>query len=183
MPLPVVQRSSSDPFGGSEQVVDMLKDRWTISLALDELTYEQGADVEAYINSMRGASNTTPLHHFVRPVPRGTARGTLTLSSAAAQGAGVLQVAGVTPSNGTFLRGDMLGTGGLLVMVQASCVAVAGAVTIPIVNRLRVAVASGTSVVWNKPTAPFRLVSKTSVQYQPNITDSVQLEFREAVGS
>lgn len=175
------QLVSSAPFGGSEEVVDLLNDRWVASLASPKREYFHGADIEAFINSMRGQINTVMLYHRVRPQPVGTIRGTLTLSAAAAQGANSVVVTGCVPSNGTFRSGDMLGVGGLLVEVASLCTAVAGVVTVPITNRMRSAKASGTSVVWDKPTAEFRLLSTTGVNYDGDAYDPVGFEFGEKI--
>jgi hypothetical protein len=121
------------------------------------------------------------LYHFTRPAPRGTVRGTLTLNALAAQGASSIVVTGCSPATGTLLAGDMLGVGGLLLMVGADCTAVAGVITVPIVNRLRVAQSSGAAVTWDKPTAPFRLLSTNGVQYTPGVAQAVSFDFGESI--
>lgn len=177
----VNDRVGASPFGGSEQAIDLLNDRWLASIQIPPDLPDGGAWVEAYIGSMRGRTNTTPLHHFKRPVPRGTIRGTLTLSADAAQGAASIALTGCSPSTGTLLRGDMLGVGGLLVMVAADCTASGGAVTVSLTNRLRAAQLSGASVTWNKPTANFRLLNSSGVRYIPGQTDPVTFDFGEAI--
>lgn len=174
----VNQRVNASPFGGSEQAIDMLNDRWTCSVELDSLNNDDAASIEAFINAMRGQTNVCNLWHFARPVPRGTVRGALT-AAAAAQGAASLVISGCTPSTGTLKAGDMLGLGGLLLMVASDCTAVAGTVTVPLVNRLRKTV-SGT-VTWDKPTAPFRLLNSSDVQYGLGVSDPVSLDFGEYI--
>ena len=175
------QRAGSAPFGGSEQVIDLLNDRWLLSCDFPESRHANGAWREAFIASMRGQVNTVALWHFTRPAPRGTVRGSLTLSASAAQGAASIVVTGCSPSNGTLLAGDMLSVGGLLVMVATDCAAVAGVITVPLANRLRVAQASGTVVVWDKPTAPFRLLSHSGVEYSPGRVSPTSFDFGEAI--
>lgn len=177
----VNQRVVASPFGGSEQAIDMLNDRWLCSVELPPRVTADGAALEAFIASFRGQVNTVGLHHFVRPVPRGTARGTLTLNANAAQGAASIQIAGCSPANGTLLAGDMLGVGGLLLMVASDCTAAGGVITVPITNRLRRALTNGAAVTWDKPAAMFRLIATNGVGYTPGIAGSVSLDFAEAI--
>jgi len=182
-PAPV-QRSHASPFGGSEQVVDLLNDRWTASLSLPPRSSGDAARQEAFLASLRGMANVVNLFHFVRKAPRGTMRGAPIVVTAL-QGAASLVIA--APALSTLLAGDMLGVGGLLLQVQDDCIAdgaIDGAMrrcTVPIVNRLRRTIEAGTAVVWDKPTAPFRLVSQSSIQYVPGYAEGVTLDFLEAV--
>lgn len=175
--LSVNQRVHSSPFGGAEQTIDMLNDRWLCTLDLPARRPDRGAALEAFIASMRGLTNTTPLFHFRRRVPRGTMRGTPTLEAAALQGASSISVT----ATGTLLAGDMLGCGGLLLMVASDCAASGGIITVPLVNRLRTALADNAAVTWNAPTAPFRLLNGPAVQYRPRVAEAITLEFSEAI--
>lgn len=177
----VNQRVVASPFGGSEQAIDMLNDRWICTVQLPGRMTRDGGALEAFIGSMRGQTNTTLLYHFARQVPRGTVRGTLTLNADAAQGAASIEINGCEPADGTLFAGDMLGAGGLLLMVAADCTATAGVITVPITNRLRTALGSGASVTWYRPTAAFRLVSPSPVNYSPGIAGPASLDFREAI--
>lgn len=177
----VNQRVVAAPFGGSEQAIDMLNDRWLFSVELSANTVADGAWLEAFIGSLRGQTNTTPLYHFVRKVPRGTVRGALTLNANAAQGASSIVVTGCSPANGTLLAGDMLGVGGLLLMVASDCTAVSGVITVPITSRLRITQSSGASVAWDRPTAPFRLLSTNGASYTPGQVGAVSFDFGEAI--
>ena len=179
--LAVNQRVNASPFGGSEQAVDLLNDRWLLSCDLPANQNSTGPAIEAFIGSLRGQSNVVALWHFARAQPRGTVRGTLTLNAAVAQGASQIVVAGCSPATGTLLAGDMLGVGNLLFMVATDCVAVAGVITVPIVNRVRAALSSGASVTWSKPTALFRLQSSSVVQYVPMVAQTVSFDFGEAL--
>lgn len=175
------QRVSAAPFGGSEQAVDMLNDRWLCSLQMGRSGADDGAALEAFIAAMRGQTNVAYLYHFVRPAPRGTVRGTLTLSASAAQGAASISVTGCSPANGTLLQGDMLGVGGLLLMVATDCTASGSVITVPLVNRLRAAQSSGAAVTWNAPSAPFRLLASSGVNYVGCLVDATTLDFGEKI--
>jgi len=175
----VNQRVHRSPYGGNEQAVDMLNDRWLCTLVLPARRPEQGAAIEAFLGRLRGRVNTTPLFHFRRRVPRGTMRGTPTLEAAAAQGASSLSIT----ATGTLKEGDMLGVGGLLLMVAEDCAASGGIITVPLVNRLRIALADNAAVTWNAPTAPFRRVNSGGVQYEPRRAGAMTLVFEEAMTS
>lgn len=179
--LAVTQRVSAAPFGGSEEAVDLLNDRWLLSCEIRGGNLFEGAWLESFIGAMRGQSNTTPLYHFARPAPVGTIRGTLTLNASAAQGAASIVITGCSPADGTLKAGDLLGVGGLLLMVAEDCTAVAGVCTVPITNRLRVAQSGGAAVTWDKPTVAMRLLDTSGVQYRPGVTEPVSFDFGEAI--
>jgi hypothetical protein len=181
MSAQVNQRASAAPFGGSEQVVDMLNDRWLCSLALTPKTYAEAAEIEAFIAALRGQVNTCNLWHFRRPEPRGTVRGALTLNTAAAQGAAGIVVTGCTPGTGTLLAGDLLGVGGLLLMVASDCTAVAGVITVPLANRLRAAQNAGATVTWSAPTVPMRMLSNSGVVFADGFAAPTSFDFAEAI--
>lgn len=92
MVLHTNQRANAAPGGGSEQVIDMLNDRWMAELTLPVEKFADAAAVEAFLASFRGHVNTVNLWHFARSAPRGTLRGSLVLSAAASQGAASIQV-------------------------------------------------------------------------------------------
>ena len=177
----VNQRVNASPFGGSEQAVDLLNDRWLCSLEVWQMSPAEAAQLEAFIGQMRGQTNTTPLYHMARPTPRGTARGTQTLSAGVAQGASSLPITGISPSTGTYLAGDMIGAGGQLFMVAQDTTAVAGAATVPITNRVRTALTNGASVTWNAPTVPMRMLANGGVNYARAVVPGTTFDFGEAI--
>ena len=174
----VNQRSFGSPFGGSEQAVDMLNDRWSFSIELAPCTQAQAARREAFVNALRGLVNHTELYHFGRQVPIGTLSGSPT-AQAAPQGAASVVLNATTGQ--TLLAGDMIGINGLLLQVAADCVSIGGVMTVILTNRLRRAVADATPVVWLQPTAQFRLVGASVQRYVPSYGESLALEFIEKV--
>jgi hypothetical protein len=174
----VNQRVHASNYQGSEQAVDWLNDRWLCTLELPGRRPDKGAELEAFLGRLRGMVNTTPLFNFRRRVPTGTMRGSPVLAAGAAQGAASLSITGT----GTLKAGDMLGCGGLLLMVAENCQDVAGTITVPLVNRIRTALAIGAAVTWNAPTAPFRLMENPGVLYVPGRwSEPMTLEFREYI--
>lgn len=180
MRLVTNQRSFSSPFGGSEQVVDLLNDRWSISLALPSSSSANAARIEAFVNAMRGMTNTCNLWHMQRPVPRGTMRGTPTVIATAPQGNAFFHIQ--TTAFATLLAGDMIGLNGLLLQISMDSTAdSSGVLLVNIVNRLRKVCVAGLPVTWDKPTAPFRLMTNASVLYQPGYAEGVSLDFAEVI--
>lgn len=181
MRLSTNQRTFASPFGGSEQTVDLLNDRWTISMTLPRRGSDDQASIEAFMNAMRGMTNTCNLYHMQRKVPRGTMRGSPVLAAPASQGSDTFVIApGV--AGVTLLAGDMIGVDGLLLQVREDAIADGlGAMPVKFVNKFRKAIPYLAPVVWDKPTAPFRMLSTGSVNYQPGYADGVSLDFAEVI--
>lgn len=179
--MQVNQTAFFSPFGGSEQVVDRLNDRWMMSVTMPARRSGEGAAIEAFIGSMRGLSNTVALYHFQRPIPRGSMRGTPTVVSGVPQGNSFFHIQ--TTAFATLLAGDMIGVAGLLLQISTDSTADgSGVLRVDFVNRTRTTITAGTSVTWDRPTAPFRMMSATSQQYVPGYAPEVSFEFAEAIG-
>jgi hypothetical protein len=179
--LSTVQRTFSSPYAGSEQVIDLLNDRWMASVTLPANVQASGGSVEGFIHSLRNMTNTVNLWHMGRANPTGTISGSPTVNGAHAIGAATLNV--TTSAGATVKQGDMLGANSLLLMAAADATADgSGHIAIPLVNRLRKAMAGGEAVTLNKPTAAFRCTTaKASVDYVPGMANAVQLDFVEAI--
>lgn len=175
--LQTAQRVNASPFGGSEQAIDLLNDRWVMSVELPIKKAAPAAELEAFIGAMRGQTNTVNLWHFGRPTVRGTIAGTKTLSAGAAQGASSISIT----ATGTLLAGDMIGVGGLLLMVAADATSSAGVITATLTNRLRTALSSGAAVTTTKPTAAFRLLATSGVQFVPGYAAGASFDFGEVI--
>lgn len=152
--------------GGSEQVRLLSPSRWVATLKPPEwLSVAAGelAEWQALAAQLRGRVNVLAAWNWSQPAPRGTMRGTLTLSASAAAGATSISVTGGAGQAGTtWLAGDMLqvGTGlgtSQLVMVTAPATANgSGVAALSIEPPLRDAYTSGTACTWDKPLAYFR---------------------------
>ena len=80
----------------------------------------------------------------------------------------------------TLMAGDMLGLGNAIFQVAEDTVLNdAGAGVIPVVNKARTAIASGTPVIWNKPAALWRLSGTPQMLIQPGYANGVQLDLVE----
>jgi hypothetical protein len=180
--LQIVQREHASPFGGSEQVVDLLNDRWMISMTLPCRYPSEAAAIEAFIASLRGMTNTINLYHWVRKAPRGTMRGSPTVSVPFPMFQADPNVNVQTTAGATLLAGDMIGCNGMLLQVSTDCVADgSGSLNVPIVNRARKGATGGTAVTWDRPTVPFRLMSAPVQVYSPGVGESVALDFAEVI--
>ena len=76
---------------------------------------------------------------------------------------------------------DMLGAGGQLFQVASDTLLNdAGAGSVPVVNRVRATIASGTAVVWNRPTVEFNCpANQAGPVYSPGAIDSTGLDLVE----
>ncbi|SES76216.1 hypothetical protein [Variovorax sp. OV084] len=179
MYLATNERAFASPYEGSEQVLDMGNDRWKISLTLPRDRPEVAARNEAFLNALRGQTNTCYLWHMKQRVPLGTMRGA-PLTNGAFAGTDSM-IIGTTPG-ATLLAGDMLGVAGLLLQVRDDAVADgSGVMTVTFVNKFRKYINAGLPVIWDRPTAPFRKVSNASFQHFFGYAEGVSIDFVEAI--
>lgn len=173
-------RANAAPGGGSEQVVDLLNDRWLMELVLPMRRPEDAARIEAFLNSMRGMFNTVDVFPFHRPRPQGTLSGTIQTSGSTAQGASSIVLSGGT--NGQTLKaGDFFGAGSQLFQAAADATVASGTITVTLANRVRTAISNGAAVTLTRPTIPFRLLSSSGVQYLPGYADQVSVSLGEVI--
>lgn len=166
------------PFNGTVQSQDYVAERWVFSATLAPMIDYAGGDMEVFGNFMAGGVNRVRAGHPTRKIPRGTLRGSPTLQTATARGNTSITI--TATSGQTLETGDYIGLGTHLLQVASPCVASGGIMTVPLVNRIRGTVASGTAVVWNQPTTLFmcRSMLNNSV-FMPGIVDGMPLDFEE----
>jgi uncharacterized protein YfiM (DUF2279 family) len=152
--------NNSGQFGS--QVLESGVPLWAVSIQFDKMNESSSGPWKTLLMQLRGSTNQLEVWDVARPVPLGTMRGTMTLSSSAVQGAVVLVIdAGVGQAGKTLLKGDWLGLGSgvtqQLVMVMEDATANgSGVITVAIEPPLRNAFSSGAAVTWDKPKALFR---------------------------
>jgi hypothetical protein len=176
-------RTFVGPYTPTTQVIDLLGERWVARIDLAPTTDPiQIAAWEAFFDRLKGQLNQTSFGHMRLSSPQGTARGTLTLSAAAAQLANTVAITGAA-AGATLLAGDMLGINGQLVRVMANATAdgTGAFSSVEFQPRLRVAQSLGASVAWNAPTANFMLKTSDGVPttWQPGMAQGPSLEFVE----
>lgn len=172
--------SAESPFTRDDQVIDLLGERWVFSfttLMENALTKDAGA-IESFFFRLRGKQNKVRLHNFARPIPIGTLRGLPNTTGVALQGDSVISIS--APTGATLEAGDMFGVAGLLLMAAEPCVSVAGIMVVPTVQRLRRNIPDASAVVWDKPTAEFKLLSSPpKVSYSTVIQEEFAMDFVE----
>lgn len=176
------ERSFTGYYSGQSQVVDLLGERWQASMVLPARRGRAlGAEREVMMAKLR-RSNTLNLWHLRRPAPRGTQRGSPTISGAVAQLASTVNIQG--SANATLLQGDLLGLGGQVSMVMADITANGSGLFsgVQIWPRARTAISNGSAVTWDKPTVSFRNAEKSSpVVWMPgSVSDQLTINLVEA---
>lgn len=174
-------KSFASPYSNQMQTVDLMAECWKVQMDMTQGTVlATGLAIEAFFDRLKGAANRCILWNLKLSLPQGTMRGTPTLNAAAAQLANTVSIG--TTAGATVLAGDMLGIGGQLCRVMANATADgSGNLSVEIAPRLRVAMGSGTSVVWNAPTAPFLLASANpAVDWRPGLYIPPAVEWRES---
>jgi hypothetical protein len=178
--LEVAQIANTSGFGGSTQVLDLLNERWKITMTLPGRASKNATLHDEFIQSLRGMVNTTQVYHYGRPLSLGTISGSPTIRTQAAIGAAVLDVQ--TVANVTLKAGDIIGVSGLWLMVEENCQAnLSGVMSVPLVNRVRKVLSAGAAVNYSRPLLEVRKMSVSAVEYLPRQIDEIQLEFVEAI--
>jgi hypothetical protein len=172
----VVQHRSG--ITGTFQAIDLGVEYWTINLTTASRQRAASGRDEAFFNQLVGGAQPVSLWHFGRQEPKGTMRGSPTLSASAAQFAKTLSIT----TTGTLLAGDMIGVAGQLIQVAADATPIGGVLTIQTVNRVRAALASGSAVTWYRPTANFVMAeSGTAFVHGPSVMSGSSFSFVEAL--
>lgn len=146
-------------YTGQTQRLTHLADRLRLTLELPPVLEPEAGRREAYFMAASAAGNWVLLHHFLRPVPLGTLRGTPTVAVAAAAGARTISI--TTTPGATLLAGDVLGHNGQLIQAgyNGGTADGAGAMLLELVLPLRRALPAGAALVWNQPTGAFQILS------------------------
>ena len=178
------ERSFTGYYSGQSQVVDLPGEAWAARLVLPaRRSLQVGAQREAFLARLR-PSNTLLLWHLRRPAPRGTLRGSPTISGAVAQLASTINIQSV--AGATLEDGDMLGFAGQVSMVVGGPYVANGSglfTAVQIWPRARTAISSGAAVTWDKPTVEFRTTDRVNapVEWLPGgVSDSITITLAEA---
>lgn len=146
-------------YTGQTQRISHLADRLQIGLDLPMVQRSLAGGREAYFMAASTAGNWIRLHHFQRPHPLGTLRGSPVTSAAAA--AGAHEIAITTTPGATLEGGDVLGGANQLIQcAYGGAVADgSGQMVVPLVLPLRRALASGAALTWDKPVGTFQILT------------------------
>ncbi len=161
--------TSTNPDTGSSQVAVLGPTRRTCAIVSNER--EEDPEVIAHWRALQhalnGQVNRLAVWDFGNPEPRGTARGEWRAAVRAPAGASSMLVDVSAGQNGrTLLIGDWIGVGQdsegpgrQLLHVQASTSVAANQMLIEFAPALRLSVAAGAAVVWDRPSCLMRRMS------------------------
>lgn len=175
----------TSPLSGQIQTVEMPGTRWAHSLRLEGLSTAERQMMAAFFAQLRGRANRYTLHDVINPTPRGTMRGSLTVSGSISQGAVSCSVTGGGgQASTTLLKGDKLSIGGELKLVTADATANgSGVIALTVEPPFRSAVSGGAAVVWDRPTALFvRTEDSWRMAHRPPRFGDITLDGIEAFG-
>lgn len=180
-----VRGSGISPLGADEQTSEIpYSHRWVVDMVLRSGTDAERAQQEGWLTRLRGGIHRTTFWHFQHPRPYGTLDGSPTLNGSHAQGATSISINATTGR--TLIAGDMIGiTTQAAVPVQVVRVVVggtsaAGVLAVTVEPPLRASALSGAAVVWDKPSARFRLMDATWKQTSAfKRPEPISLTFRE----
>jgi hypothetical protein len=146
--------------------------RWRMSITSHPAMTQADAVIwESLVLRLRGGINHLAIGDPVRKVPRGTMRGTLTLSAQAAAGETTLSITGgAGQASKTLLAGDWLqvGTGlsaQLFKVVTDATANGSGVISVTVEPPVRATFASSTAVAWSSPIAHFKAVGAPQWSY------------------
>ncbi len=138
--------------------------RWRASFnSKQEMDLAEASEWVGFMLRLRGRVNHLALWDVARPAPRGTMRGTMTLSAAAAAGATSISItAGAGQAAKTLLEADWLqigsglGTSQLVAVTGGGTSNGSGVITVAVEPPLRMAFASAAPVTWDKPVTYYK---------------------------
>ena len=156
--LLVNERRTTSALSGYTQVSAVPGARWALSLDMPEQSYEDRRQLAAFIDRLNGGEHLIAMWDPALPAAQGTVNLTgVAVAVPAAQFASVLILNGCG-SNRTILGGTWLGVGGLRLRVVTDATSdFSGMASVQIRPALRVAVASGSAVTFDKPTSTMML--------------------------
>lgn len=165
------------PFDGSVEAIEFPGEFWSLAIGYPPSFDVDSGPLSAFWEYMAGGYNKVRVYHFKRPIPLGSMRGTPVLNAAAARGDLTLKIT----TTGGLKAGDFFKVGSQLFRCLFDCDAVAGVLTVPLVQRVRSALASGSSVTWDRPTTTFIMPSRSfSTAFSQGIVGRSQIDLVEA---
>lgn len=164
------------PMAGSLESVEFPGQFWKVSLTLPPKTMAEAGRSSAFFARLTGGAETVNVPYWPRRVPQGTMRGSPTVNTTTVRGDLTLLI----NTTGTLIAGDAFSVGGQLFVVFEDCAAVAGVLTVKLVNRVRAVYSSGAAVVWDRPTAKCNMPSGIfAANYMTNIMAGLPIDLEE----
>lgn len=153
-------------FDGSTEIKVLPGSRWVCNLSYPgaRAKSEEAAAREAFWSKVGGPENLVAMWHPLRPVPRGTMRGSPTISGSIARGATVLTIA--ASAGETLEHSDVVKANGMLFQVVMPATANgSGAMSVSVAPPARKTISNGTAIVWDQPTATFFVPGEVRIPY------------------
>ena len=177
----IIQKSGvqfRSPFAGSVEAIEFPGQFWRVSVTLAPSKTRNSGEAEAFLARIAGGAERVLVPYWPRLQPRGTLRGSPALTVAAVRGDLSLSIGAAA---GVTLRaGDMIGCGTQLFQCFQDCASDGTTLTVPLVNRVRGALAIGAAVVWSRPTVTCCLPSPSSSRsYEPGAAGSLAADLEE----
>lgn len=172
--------SFRSPFTGEVQTIDFMGEYWEVVIGIpgEGRLKRHTAELEAMVMWLAGGGNQVDIYNWVRPVPRGTLRGSPTLATVTVRGDDHLHLA--VAAGSTLEAGDFIGCGDQVFMVKSRCVEQFGAMQVPVVNRVRGVIAEDSPITWDRPLVAMVMLEQTAgIVHQPGIALPTQLTLVE----
>jgi hypothetical protein len=165
-------------FTGGIQRSEFPGDSWRARLTYENVRQADLPRFSAFWNHLRGGAHLLRLWNLKYPEPRGTKRGTPTLTATVAAGVSQIGIGG----SGTLLPGDMVNivyadnTRQLLQIYTDD-----GGGLYSVTPPLRKAASAGASIVWDRPYADFMPLSAPWISYGAGASQGFVLELQEII--
>lgn len=140
---------AQSPYTFTRHVQDWGGERWELTINFLSQRMQDIGPLEAFLLKVRHGRQTFRCGDPYASLPQGTATGSATVSGTATAGSSTLATSGWS---GTLLAGDLVQIGDHLYKLLADA---SGGGTLELAPRLRLAYASGTSIIYNNPRGVF----------------------------
>lgn len=173
---------NQSPMNGVVRTAEIPGDSWVIRMEYSFRKNDEYHELRAFWNSLRGPAHVLRCWHLFHPEPRGTLRGSPTLSVAAVEGANQITILGGAGS--TLLPGDFVGVtlnNSKLQTVEVESATGTGTITATITPPLRRAALVDSTVVWQRPTIDFLLQTAPYIPHTARYSGGFSIEAVEFV--
>jgi hypothetical protein len=162
------------------QRVDFAGEGWLLSMEFPPLFHDQFFEHSAFWNGV-GKVHTFRTYHHAHKIPRGSMRGSPTLGAAYAEGVNTININ--STSGATLLPGDffsiLLANGKRQLCEVRTSSTVGSVITVSLVMPIRGLTVAASSVIWDKPTADFRVLVPMTPSYRMVISEGYTIEAEE----
>lgn len=164
---------SESPFTGHQQVYAYDRALWYAVLSLPPMRREQAVEWQAFLLKLRGRANTFLLGDPDATSVRGTASSVAVASSASVGATSISLTIGnnETINTGSYIQLGSSANAKLYMIVDDNTASSAGAVTVTIEPKLKVAITSSTAVAISSPKGVFRMDSSDITWSADNISN------------